>query len=354
MRLRQKYYTLNAADDALANPLRRDESLLLTASGTMKTILTCIQQRDIRRLYRYLAQSDPDTGEARMEYEAFASKWTEYPALTAFDFSGGSSSSTRAVFTVSGTRLADGVSQKFTGRSVHLMKTGGLWWHQHEPADRNCGGNAMKKSKFRLMALMMALLLTLTSCSRESSLAPAETLPPPSAPYAAPTDDTGLDYERDVALYLPAKNGQTMLCFWRTAALRYDQMPAEAVLQLLLQEEGDGRAVPLKAYGNVSLAQGSAVTTAGHVCTVNLSSAALQMGIHELYMVCLSIATTLCALPDVRFVNILVAGNPVAMDVQNLLPLGALSSAEGRTSSPAGSSSSRSARARAALRRRPR
>lgn len=98
----------------------------------------------------------------------------------------------------------------------------------------------MKKSKFRLMALMMALLLTLTSCSRESSLAPAETLPPPSAPYAAPTDDTGLDYERDVALYLPAKNGQTMLCFWRTAALRYDQMPAEAVLQLLLQEEGDG------------------------------------------------------------------------------------------------------------------
>ena len=187
----------------------------------------------------------------------------------------------------------------------------------------------MKKSKFRLMALMMALLLTLTSCSRESSLAPAETLPPPSAPYAAPTDDTGLDYERDVALYLPAKNGQTMLCFWRTAALRYDQPPAEAVLQLLLQEEGDGSAVPLKDYGSVSLAQGSAVTTAGRVCTVNLSSAALQMGIHELYMVCLSIATTLCALPDVRFVNILVAGNPVAMDVQNLLPLGALSSAEG-------------------------
>ena len=128
MRLRQKYYTLNAADDALADPLRRDESLLLTASGTMRTILTCIQQRDIRRLYRYLALSDPDTGEARMEYEVFASKWTEYPALTAFDFSGGSASGTRAVFTVSGTRLTDGVSQKFTGRSVHLIKTGGLWY----------------------------------------------------------------------------------------------------------------------------------------------------------------------------------------------------------------------------------
>ena len=35
----------------------------------------------------------------------------------------------------------------------------------------------MKKSKFRLMVLMMALLLTLTSCSRESSLAPAAICP---------------------------------------------------------------------------------------------------------------------------------------------------------------------------------
>ena len=113
--------------------------------------------------------------------------------------------------------------------------------------------------------------------------------------------------------------------------------------------------MPLKDYGNVSLAQGSAVTTAGHVCTVDLSSAALQMGIHELYTVCLSIATTLCALPDVRFVNILVAGNPVAMDVQNLLPMGgAFLRRRGEPRHPLGSSSSRSARARAALRRRPR
>lgn len=82
----------------------------------------------------------------------------------------------------------------------------------------------MKKSKFRLMALMMALLLTLTSCSRESSLAPAETLPPPSAPYAAPTDDTGLDYERDVALYLPREKraDDALLLAHGGAALRPD------------------------------------------------------------------------------------------------------------------------------------
>lgn len=73
------------------------------------------------------------------------------------------------------------------------------------------------------MVLMMALLLTLTSCSRESSLAPAETLPPPSAPYAAPTDDTGLDYERDVALYLPAKRADdALLLAHGGAALRPD------------------------------------------------------------------------------------------------------------------------------------
>ena len=133
----------------------------------------------------------------------------------------------------------------------------------------------------------------------------------------------------DVALYLPAKNGQTMLCFWRTAALRYDQMLAEAVLQLLLQEEGERERRSAEGLWQMRRLRKGAPrprlpdTSARSICP----SAALQMGIHELYMVCLSIATTLCALPDVRFVNILVAGNPVAMDVQNLLPLGALSSA---------------------------
>lgn len=187
----------------------------------------------------------------------------------------------------------------------------------------------MNRKKTRLSALLLALLLTLCGCSRESSLTPAETLPPPCARYDAPTDDHGLDYESRVALYLPARNGQTMRCFWETATLRYDQSPAETVLRLLFQAEGDESAVPLKELGSVSLAQGNAVTIAGHVCTVNLSSAALKMGIQELYTVCLSISATLCALPDVRFVNILVADHPVAMDVQNLLPLGALSSSAG-------------------------
>lgn len=187
----------------------------------------------------------------------------------------------------------------------------------------------MNRKKTRISALLLALLLTLSACSRESSLTPTETLPPPRQTADAPTDDQGLDYESSVALYLPARNGQTMLCSWKTAALRYDQPPAETVLTLLLQEEGDGNAVPLRELGDVALAQGEAVTTANRVCTVNLSSAALKMGIQELYTVCLSISATLCALPDIRFVNILVAGNPVAMDVQNLLPLGALSASAG-------------------------
>ena len=80
----------------------------------------------------------------------------------------------------------------------------------------------MKKSKFRLMALMMALLLTLTSCSRESSLAPAETLPPPSASYAAPTDATGLDYEQHVALYREKRADDALLLAHGSAALRPD------------------------------------------------------------------------------------------------------------------------------------
>ena len=60
MRLRQKYYTLNAAD-ATRSLIRFGgmNRCRPTASGTMRTILTCIQQRDIRRLYRYLALKRP-------------------------------------------------------------------------------------------------------------------------------------------------------------------------------------------------------------------------------------------------------------------------------------------------------
>lgn len=128
LRLRQKYYTLNDADDALADPLVRDETVLLTADGTMRTILWCMQHQDVQRLYRYLAPADPESGAERPDEATFATAYAAYPALTDFAVAGGSVSGARAVFTISGSRQKNGIAQEFAGRSVHLMQKNGLWY----------------------------------------------------------------------------------------------------------------------------------------------------------------------------------------------------------------------------------
>ena len=127
LRLRQKYYTLDEADDALADPLVRDETMLLTAEGTMQTILRCVQRQDVQRLYRYLAPDDPETGAERPDAATFAETCAAFPALTAFEASGGSVFGTRAVFVVSGVRQENGIAQEFAGRTVHLIRNNGLW-----------------------------------------------------------------------------------------------------------------------------------------------------------------------------------------------------------------------------------
>ncbi len=191
----------------------------------------------------------------------------------------------------------------------------------------------MTRTYFRrtqLCAMLLALLLLLTSCTQATSTTPSETLPPPSAPYDAPADFSGMVTAQRVALYLPDALGKTLLCRYQTIDLSLAEHPEEAVLNLLLSAEGDKETTALSAYGTIALASRNAVTTANQVCTVNLSSSVLSLELETLYTVCLSIATTLCALPEVQYVNILVAGYPIAMDIQNLLPLGTLSSAAGK------------------------
>lgn len=181
----------------------------------------------------------------------------------------------------------------------------------------------------RLMILLLCLLLVLSSCTRQSTLTPANTLPPPSTPYDAPNDTQGMQTAYTFALYLPSENGQTLLCQYETAEISRMVHPAETAVTLLLDVAPQDGMKALSDDGVVALATGDSVQVSGDVCTVNLASGALQMSIQDLYTVCLSISTTLCALPDVSYVNILVAGHPLAMDVRNFLPLGVLTSAAG-------------------------
>ncbi len=127
LRLRQKYYLTAEDETALADPLVRDESVLLTASGTLNTLLTALSRQDFQCLYRYVALHDAQSGEDRPEESDFLAQMKEMSALVDYAASSGSVFEESAVFTLQGTLLENGLERTFQARTVQLVKQNGLW-----------------------------------------------------------------------------------------------------------------------------------------------------------------------------------------------------------------------------------
>ncbi len=126
LRLKESYYT-HTQDNAVAAPLERDESLLLTPIRTAQTILQCMQEADWTRLYRYIARTDPATGAERPSEDACREALSALPHLLRYEVAGGSVNGAQAVFTVSGATLTDGTEDAFTGRILRLTWERGMW-----------------------------------------------------------------------------------------------------------------------------------------------------------------------------------------------------------------------------------
>ena len=128
LRLRQSYFTLDG-DTTLAAPLTRDESLLLTPARTAEVILQSWQEKDYSRLYGFITRTDPVSGAARPEEDAFLQQMRALPVLMQFDLQGGSLSADgqQAVFTVSGAFLDGGEARPFSGMPLRLIREKGIW-----------------------------------------------------------------------------------------------------------------------------------------------------------------------------------------------------------------------------------
>ena len=187
----------------------------------------------------------------------------------------------------------------------------------------------MKKRLHALVCLALCAIL-LTGCTADTTVLPAQTLPPAAPGPEAPIGDAGLQYEVIVPLYLPSLDGQSLLTFYETLTISRDQHPAETILRSLLVHPGNSRVRALGGAVTLTLAGSTPVEVSGSVCTVNLSASALQLSGQDLYTVALAIAATLCELEDIQYVNLLVAGTPVAMDVGGYLPLGSLTAQLGQ------------------------
>ncbi|MBR3765504.1 MAG: GerMN domain-containing protein [Clostridia bacterium] len=186
--------------------------------------------------------------------------------------------------------------------------------------------------KKRMMCCLVLCCLLATGCSSRPALTPA---PAASMPVAdagdvqAPIGDVALDYTATAALCLPSADGQQVLTIYEPLSFTYSLHPAETILRALLAHPGSARVRPVSAVTIVP-AGSDPVEISGGVATVNLSASALEISREELHTVCRCITATLCELPDVDYVNVLVAGVPVAMDSAGYLPLGAITAQPGQ------------------------
>lgn len=118
LRLRQRYYLDTDDDQLLADPLARDDSLLLSPGTAMTTILSLWQQRDWTRLSRYVITGDED---------ALTDAFDGLPGLLDFSLSGPTISGRTATFTLTATvRGATGTSTR-ADRVLRLQEERGLW-----------------------------------------------------------------------------------------------------------------------------------------------------------------------------------------------------------------------------------
>lgn len=178
----------------------------------------------------------------------------------------------------------------------------------------------------RLAALMLLCSLTLTACAvPEQPALPAPTLLPAQDDVVAPVGDAALSHTQTVALYLPSRDGQRLVCQYETLTLNRGRHPAETVVRALLEHPGSDAAAPLGGGVTLRLNASDPIELSGGVCTVNLTPSALQLDHAALYAACLCLTTTLCELKDIQTVNVLVAGQAVGLDVADRLPLGSLS-----------------------------
>ena len=183
--------------------------------------------------------------------------------------------------------------------------------------------------KLRGFACLALCAVLLTGCTQKTTILPSSALPAKASPFTAPIGDAELQREAIVPLHLPSRDGQTLLTFYETMKLPRDRHPAEEILIALLAHQGNSRVQPLGGQVTLALSGANPVEISGGVCTVNLSASALQLSMQELYSAALAITATLCELDDVSYVNLLIAGTPIAMDVSGNLPLGLLNAASG-------------------------
>ncbi len=188
----------------------------------------------------------------------------------------------------------------------------------------------MSAKKRMVSFLLILMCLALTGCQPAvpvvagESGTPVATLAPAPLKYEAPIGDAGLEYQATATLFLPRTDGVRLVAQQTQVTLPAGRHGAEAVMRALLSFPGNATVSPLCKTVQLQLAGANPVEVSGEVATVNLNASAAQLEHKEFYSVCQAIANTLTEFSDIRYVNVLVAGGQIGLDVSATLPMGTL------------------------------
>ena len=179
-----------------------------------------------------------------------------------------------------------------------------------------------RKAVCLLTALCLAAVLTGCSRTGREETAPVATLSPAIVSWEAPDGDRVVRQPGDYLLYVPEQKEQKLVV--HNVHLEEADLldTAEALIRKLLEEINGNRSLGLQR--DLEIFREIPVEISRGICTVNLSSSALQLSYSDYYRLSLAISTTLCNLEEIRTVNVLTAGQSVAMDSAGRLPMGSL------------------------------
>lgn len=185
----------------------------------------------------------------------------------------------------------------------------------------------MSAKRFLLALLSVVCCLSAAGCTSTglpiSDSTPSVTLPPAEVNFVAPIGDAALEYTAPAILHLPSHDGLGLTTVQTEVAYSPVRPNAESLVRALLAYPSSEAASSIGGSVRLTLYGTSPVEVSRDVVTINLSASALQLDREALYIACQGIANTLTELPGIQYVNILVADNPIGIDVANTLPMGA-------------------------------
>lgn len=180
--------------------------------------------------------------------------------------------------------------------------------------------------KKRIGCLLTALCLAavMSGCSQNPRVekTPVETLAPATVEWEAPDGDRSVRGPEECLLFVPEKDEQKLVAH----SLRVEESSLKdtaTVLARKLLAEVNANQV-FRNVREVELYRDAPIEISRGVCTVTLSSAALQLSYSDYYKLSLALSTTLCELNEIKYVNVLTAGQSVALDSAGRLPMGSL------------------------------